>query len=160
MTRGICPILGGVYMEYYIQQIAYFQVWIPVQITANFNFPSMTPTLGQWRRHKKKPYECWKVNSNNHLKGMGLSLLRCLVNTDIECLRIMISIDASLRPWTFCNIWPLYVTSSYPTWIFCRRVSGFATDCPCGIWCRGLTTCLLHVGPPFGNEISWAVGFT
>ena len=58
---------------------------------------------------------------------------------------------------------PLYVTSSYSTWIFCRGVSGFATDCPCGVWCRGLTTCLLHVGPPFGNPIlnnSWAVGLT
>ena len=43
---------------------------------------------------------------------------------------------------------PLYVTSSYWTWIFCRGVSGFATDCPCGVWCRGLTTCLLHAGPP------------
>ena len=48
---------------------------------------------------------------------------------------------------------PLYVTPSYSTWICCRGVSGFATDCPCGVWCRGLTTCLLHVGPPFGNRI-------
>ena len=43
---------------------------------------------------------------------------------------------------------PLYVTSSYST---------------CRVWCRGLTTCLLHVGPPFGNRIlnnSWAVGLT
>ena len=75
-------------------------------------------------------------------------------------------------PWTFFeNIGfntvltggPLYVTSSYSTWIFCRGVSGFATDCPCGVWCRGLTTCLLHVGPPFGNRIlnnSWAVDLT
>ena len=58
---------------------------------------------------------------------------------------------------------PLYVTSNYSTWIFCRGVSGFATDCPCGVWCRGLTTCLLHVGPPFENRIlnnSWAVGLT
>ena len=58
---------------------------------------------------------------------------------------------------------PLYVTSSYSTWIFCRGVSGFATDCPCGVWCRGLTTFLQHVGPPFGNRIlnnSWAVGLT
>ena len=58
---------------------------------------------------------------------------------------------------------PLYVTPSYSTWIFGRGVSGFATDCPCGVWCRGLTTCLLHVGPPFGNRIlnnSWAVGLT
>ena len=31
------------------------------------------------------------------------------------------------------------------------------------IWCRELTTCLLHVGPPFGNRIlnnSWAVVLT
>ena len=47
----------------------------------------------------------------------------------------------------------LYVTSSYSTWIFCRGVSGFATDCPCSVWCRGLTTCLLHVGLPFGNQL-------
>ena len=60
-------------------------------------------------------------------------------------------------------IGPLYVTSSYSTWIFCRAVSGFATDCPCNVWCRGLTTWLLHVGPPFGNRFlhnSWAVGLT
>ena len=43
----------------------------------------------------------------------------------------------------------LYFTSSYSTMIFCRGVSGFATDCPCGAWCRGLTTCLLHLGRPF-----------
>ena len=57
----------------------------------------------------------------------------------------------------------LYVTSSYSTWIFCRGVSGFATDCPCDFGCRGFTTCLLHVGPPFGNRFlnnSWAVGLT
>ena len=75
--------------------------------------------------------------------------------------------------WRHCNVWLmmrrafpchiLYVTSSYSTWIFCREVSCLATDCPCGVWCRGLTTCLLHVGPPFGNRIlnnSWAVGLT
>ena len=41
-------------------------------------------------------------------------------------------------------------------------VSGFPTD-PWGVWCRGSTTCLLHVGPPFGNRLlnnSWAVGLT
>ena len=60
-------------------------------------------------------------------------------------------------------IGPLYVTSGYSTCIFCRGVSGFATDCPCDVWCCGLTTCLLHVGPPFGNRFlnnSWAVGLT
>ena len=49
---------------------------------------------------------------------------------------------------------PLYVTPSYSTWIFCKGVSGFATDCPCGVWCQGLTTRLLHVGPPFGKSNS------
>ena len=61
------------------------------------------------------------------------------------------------------TIGPLYVTSSYSTLTFCRRVSGFSTDCPCDVWCRGLTTCLLHVGPPFGNRFlnkSWVVGLT
>ena len=60
-------------------------------------------------------------------------------------------------------IGPLYVTASYSTWIFCRGVSGFATDCSCDVWCRGLTTCLLLVGPPFRNRFlntSWAVGLT
>ena len=60
-------------------------------------------------------------------------------------------------------IGPLYVTSSYSVWIFCRGVSGFATDCPCDVWCRGLTTCLLQLGPPFGNRFlntSYVVGLT
>ena len=60
-------------------------------------------------------------------------------------------------------IGPLYAASSYSTWIFYRGVSSFATDCPCDVWCRGLTTCLLHVSPPFGNRFlntSWAVGLT
>ena len=40
-------------------------------------------------------------------------------------------------------IGPLYVTSSYSTWIFGREVSGFATDLPYGLWCRRSTTCLI-----------------
>ena len=42
-------------------------------------------------------------------------------------------------------------------------VNSFTADCPCGVWCRRLTTCVLHVGPPFGNRLlsnSWAVGLT
>ena len=60
-------------------------------------------------------------------------------------------------------IGPLCVTSSCSTWISYRGVSGFATDCPCDVWCRGLTTCLLHVDTHFGNRFlntSWAVGLT
>ena len=43
------------------------------------------------------------------------------------------------------------------------HVSGFATDCPYDVWCRGLTSCLMHVAPPFGSRFintSWAVGLT
>ena len=65
-------------------------------------------------------------------------------------------------PWTFFeNIeFNTVLTDpfSYLTWIFCRGVSCFATDCPYGVWWRGFTTCL-HVGLPFGNRIkrnSWA----
>ena len=47
----------------------------------------------------------------------------------------------------------LYVVFTFPTRIFYRGVPGFATDCPCGVWCRGLTTCPLYVGPLFGNLV-------
>ena len=30
-----------------------------------------------------------------------------------------------------------------------RGVPGFATDCPCDVWCRDITTYLLYVGPFF-----------
>ena len=38
--------------------------------------------------------------------------------------------------------------------LFYWGVSGFVTDCPCIVWCRGLFTCLLYVVPLFGN-LSW-----
>ena len=63
--------------------------------------------------------------------------------------------------YSYGNIGHIYVTSRYSTRIFYRGVSDFATDCPCGVWCRGSTTCLLYVGPLFGNRLlnnSWAVG--
>ena len=78
--------------------------------------------------------------------------------------RMFLSLDLLSEYWIQHGaIGPLYVTSSYSTWIFCRGVSGFVTDCPCDVWCRGLTNCLLHVGPPFWNRFlntCWAVGVT
>ena len=65
-------------------------------------------------------------------------------------------------PWTFSlniglNMFPLDSFMSclftFPTRIFYRGVPGFATDCPCGVWCRGLTTCPLYVGPLFGQLV-------
>ena len=89
---------------------------------------------------------------------------RYLVFYNTSPPRMFLSLDLLWEYWIQHGAnGPLYVTSCYSTWIFCRGVSGFATDCPCDVWCRGLTTCLLHVGPPFGNRIlnnSWAVGLT
>ena len=50
----------------------------------------------------------------------------------------------------------------FPTRIFYRGVPGFATDCPCGVWCRVLTTFLLYFGPLFGGLVwnhSWFIYF-
>ena len=49
----------------------------------------------------------------------------------------------------------LCVMFRFSTRIFYRGVPGFETDCPCGVWCRGLTTCPEYVGPPFGN-LGWS----
>ena len=62
------------------------------------------------------------------------------------------------RPWTFSfNIGLNMLTSD--SFMSCkhsllgyREVPGFAADCPYGVWCRGLTTCPLRVGPLFGNK--------
>ena len=79
---------------------------------------------------------------------------RYLVFYNTSPPRMFLSLDLLWEYWIQHGAnGPLYVTSCYSTWIFCRGVSGFATDCPCDVWCRGLTTCLLHVGPPFGNRI-------
>ena len=42
--------------------------------------------------------------------------------------------------------------------IFTNEVDTFATYCHCGVWCRGLTPCLLYVGPLFGNLFKMIVG--
>ena len=64
------------------------------------------------------------------------------------------------RPWTFSflliehiSFGLLYVMFTFPTRILYRGVPGFATDCLCGVCCRGLTTCPLYVGPLFGNLV-------
>ena len=80
---------------------------------------------------------------------------RYLVFYNTSPPRMFLSLDLLWEYWIQHGAnGPLYVTSCYSTWIFCRGVSGFATDCPCDVWCRGLTTCLLHVGPTFRKSNS------
>ena len=114
--------------------------------------------IGSYIQYGPK-FECVGTN-NSHNKEKYHIGLKSMFTTSFYLL----SLDLLWEYWIQHGAnGPLYVTSCYSTWIFCRGVSGFATDCPCDVWCRGLTTCLLHVGPPFGNRIlnnSWAVGLT
>ena len=107
---------------------------------------------------------CWVERIDNRNSWIAYTIRRYLVFYNPSPPRMFFSLDL-LSEYRIQHgaIGPLYVTSSYSTWIFCKGVSDFTTDCPCDVWCRGLTTCLLHVGPPFWKSIwsnSWAVGLT
>ena len=57
----------------------------------------------------------------------------------------------------------LYVRLIVLTMLFYSGVPGFATDCNCGVWCCGLTTCLLYLSPLFWKLVlndSWFVSLT
>ena len=44
----------------------------------------------------------------------------------------------------------------FSTRIFYRWLPGFVTDCSCGVWCRGLNTRFLYVGPFFlKSSLTW-----
>ena len=48
----------------------------------------------------------------------------------------------------FLDLTPFCTRLSFPTKVIYRCVSGFATGCPCDVWCRESTTChlvLVHV---------------
>ena len=68
-----------------------------------------------------------------------------------------VQLPGCFRTWTF----PLNIglsTLPVDSFMQClayllRGVPGFATDCTCRLWCSGLTTCLLYVGPLFGNLV-------
>ena len=89
-----------------------------------------------------------------------------IINYGINCQRIFEQNNIFQNilcfcPWTFSlniglNMFPLdpfmsclHSLLGYST----GGVPGFATDCPCSVWCRGLTTCPLYVGPLFGNLV-------
>ena len=61
--------------------------------------------------------------------------------------------------WTCYTFGLLYVLYRFSTRIFNSGIPGIATDYPCGVWCRGLTTCLLYDSPLFGNLVWKDRGF-
>ena len=88
------------------------------------------------------------------------------IKTAPHCICVICWFCKCTTPWMFrsLDILPeyliehvsfglLYIMFTFPTRIFYRGVPGFATDYPSGVWCRGLTTCPLYVGPLFGNLV-------
>ena len=68
-------------------------------------------------------------------------------DVDQETIDVDTPLDILLEYWIeHITVGLLYVMFTFPSRIFYRGVPGFATDCPCGVWCHGLTTCLLYVG--------------
>ena len=70
------------------------------------------------------------------------------------CIMVIIGITEFLCPWLphLINIGFLYVRFTFSTRMIYSGAPGFVTDCLCGVWCRGLITCLLYVSPLFGNK--------
>ena len=110
---------------------------------------------------------CVLLSDDNSLMPGCLWLLAFVLNNTlilgIWCSTIP-HLPGCFCPWTFFQNIGFNMVPSDPFMShLATQLSGFATDCPCDVWCRGLTTCVLHVGPPFGNRFlntSWAVGLT
>ena len=101
---------------------------------------------------------------------LGFSLLcgcdfKCIhFNLGIVIMNIQVSITLEWMPENLIDeilfeYWFKHITIRllcvkyiFSTRIFYWGIPGFATDCPWGVWCRGLLTiCLPYVGPLLGN---------
>ena len=51
------------------------------------------------------------------------------------------------------------IVFEFPTWIFCRAVSGFLTDCPCGVWGSG-PAIHTHTHTNLLGQFQWFVGIS
>ena len=99
------------------------------------------------RRWLETPYRSLWRRCNGFL-SRPISYGKCTTPWMFPPLDILL--EYWIEPVTFG---PLDLMFTFPTKIFYRGVPGFAIDCPCSVWCRGLTTCLLYVGPLFGNLV-------
>ena len=91
----------------------------------------------------------WNFYGHSLLVGLHLrlSVTKCFWFCKCSTPWMFLPLDIIREYWIeHVTFGPLYVMFTFPTRIFYREVPGFATDCPCGVWCRGLTTCLLYVG--------------
>ena len=98
------------------------------------------------------------IHRNNR---MYLPSMRYLVFYNPSPPRMFLSLDL-LSEYRIQHgaIGPLYVTSSYSTWIFCRGVSGFATDCPCDVRINHLPPACWSTFWKSILNTNWTVGLT
>ena len=88
-----------------------------------------------------------------------------LWNNVVVVLQIRISLDVSAPGhslWILIELVSfvlLYAMCRFSTRVFYRGVPCFAINCTCCVWRRWLTTCLLHIGPLFGNLVWSYNGF-
>ena len=74
--------------------------------------------------------------------------------------RMFLSLDIFFEDWIEHGTFGFFhVIFRFSTRVFWREGPGLLTDCPCAVWYRWLTTCLLYVGPPFKNLIWNDSGF-
>ena len=99
------------------------------------------------RRWLETPYRSLWRRCNGFL-SRPISYGKCTTPWMFPPLDILL--EYWIEPVTFGTLDLMF---TFPTKIFYRGVPGFAIDCPCSVWCRGLTTCLLYVGPLFGNLV-------
>ena len=122
--------------------------------------------LGSWDQMAKWP---WRTRS---MAPVGITnqgnMSSCVFGANLE-------IQAQTHYKLLCGIsknskskWPkmtlniglnMLPSDSFMSWL--DYLLGYSTvDCQaCGVWCRGLTTCLLYVGPIFGNLVWNDSGF-
>ena len=94
----------------------------------------------------------WSVALHHSLLDwvLGCALLWCWVPLCVPFTNSLIWFYFIMIVVTFI------VMFRFSTRIFYRGVPGSVTDCSCGVWCRGLTTCLLYVGPLFWkSSLKW-----
>ena len=89
----------------------------------------------------------WQGNMSRHLFHVqeymhdSYNILAKMETTKFSSVWFVIQLS------TYVTLGPLYVVFTFLSRMINRGVLGFANDCHCSAWCRGLTTCLLYVGP-------------
>ena len=90
----------------------------------------------------------------NHIFFSQLQILGIFLFCDRSPPGLFPPVDLLLEYWIehviIGHFYIKFIVSSR-LYIFFRGVPVFATYCPCGAWCRGLTTCPLYVSPRFRN---------